>query len=361
VDSANTLTSEIGKYFANTEEFNFRTNVKLHNTDYDMLSDTMSYFTKVKTVHFFGPTTAVSEDHILYTERGWYNTEVDLAKLEKNSRYKNKEKRMSADTIIYDKKHGIGKAYSRVVMHDTTLHATIYGDYAYYKEKPEYLYVVDSLVVEKVFDNDTLFLHADSLVVVLEDTAKKTRNMKAYHKVRFYKKDLQGKCDSMVYRTADSTLYMMKDPVLWSEKNQVSGTKIRIHEQKGEVDKIFIDKSAFLVSQDSDTLNFNQVKGVNMIAYIKEGNFWKLDVISEGQTLYYMRDGEELSGVNTTECENITVFFRDNEVDEVLFKRSPKGTMFPASEFNDDLSKLPDFKWLENIKPVSKRDIFNWR
>lgn len=361
VDSNNTLTSVHGKYLANADEFIFRKDVVLHNEDCDVLSDTLVYNTETNVARLLGPSHVVSEDHYLYTERGWYNTSREEAFLDKKSRYKNKEKRISADTIRYDKKKGEGRAYGRVTIHDTTMRATVKGGYAFYRDMPEYAYVVDSMVMEKELDGDTLYVHGDTLEIKATDSTKKVRVMKVYNHVRFFKNDLQGKCDSMVYKTADSTLYMIKKPVLWSGVQQVTGVTIRIHIKDDEVDRVYIDKAAFLVSQDDDTSNYNQVKGVNMIAYFEGGEFRKLDVVSSGQTIYYMRDGEDLSGVNKADCEDITLFFKENEVDEVLFKKHPSGTMFPLDDFKQGQTTLDGFKWFESIKPRDKHDIFEWK
>ena len=53
--------------------------------------------------------------------------------------------------------------------------------------------------------------------------------MKAYHKVRMYRTDVQGVCDSLVYNSKDSCLTMYTDPILWNEGQQLLGEEIKIY------------------------------------------------------------------------------------------------------------------------------------
>lgn len=361
IDENNVLTSKIGKYLAKSKELFFKDQVNLVNKDYKIITDTLRYLTTTHTAYFLGPTYVLSENSKLYSERGWYNTKTDIAQVEKKSYYVNKEKWLSGDSIYFDKRKGFGRAYRNVVIRDTTKHLAIKGNYAYYKEKPEYYLVTGKAVMEKEFNKDTLFLHADTLVGFMQDTAKKARIIKAYHKVRFFKSDIQGLCDSLVYLAKDSLIEMHQKPVIWSEKSQITGKEVKIQLKGSEIDKVLINNAAFLVSQDIDTIQFNQVKGANMIAYFKNGSFYKLDVNKNGETLYFMKDGDALSGINKAICDNLVVYFKNEEVDEVVFKKDPTGTMFPAKQLHEIDLRLQDFKWLDAFRPVDRSDIFKWK
>jgi lipopolysaccharide assembly outer membrane protein LptD (OstA) len=59
-DKENTLTSDIGFYYARNKEVYFKSKVKLNNPRYVMQSDTLKYNTISKVAYFFGPTTIKS-------------------------------------------------------------------------------------------------------------------------------------------------------------------------------------------------------------------------------------------------------------------------------------------------------------
>jgi len=360
VDEENILSSNTGIYYSNKKELFFKDKVKLQNKEYDVSTDTLKYNTNNHIAYFLGPTTMINKETTVFTKKGWYNTKTDIAQLEKDSWVNNKEKKVNADSIYYDKKKGLGRATSKVVINDTTQHLTVKGDYAYFKEKPEYYFVKNNVVAEKEFEGDTLFLHSDTLIGFRIDTVSDNRIIKAYHKVRFFKKDIQGKCDSLVYKTKDSVIIMNTSPILWSEKSQITAKLVSIFLKNNEIDRVNIDDMAFIISQENDSINFNQVKGAKMVAYFKNRKFSKLDVMKNGETVYFMRDGNSLTGVNKAECENLTVLFKNEEVDEVIFRQKPKGTMFPPDKIGSKDSKLQDFNWQENVRPKNKNDIFRW-
>ena len=97
-----------------------------------------------------------------------------------------------------------------------------------YNKKKKVFMTKQALAV-KAFDTDSLFLHADSLffaqyTITNPDSTKSDsvtyEEIKAYHKTRFYKSDLQGVCDSVVYNALDSMIYLCTKPVIWSDENQ---------------------------------------------------------------------------------------------------------------------------------------------
>jgi len=360
VDEDNILTSKLGIYYSNKKELFFKDQVVLHNKEYDVLTDTLKYNTITDMSYFFGPTHMVNKDSHVFTKKGWYNSKTDVCQLEKNSKVEDKEKRIYGDSIYYDKKHKFGRVSSNVVIRDTAQHITVTGKYAYFTEKPEYYLVRDSVVMIKEFEGDTLFLHSDTLVGFTIDTVKDNRIIKAYSHVRFFKSDIQGKCDSLVYKTKDSLISMNKIPVLWSDKSQITAKLITIHMKNDEVDHANIDDMAFIISQEDDTVNFNQVKGAKMIAYFKNRKFSKLDVLKNGETIYFMRDEKTLSGINKAICENLTVIFKNEEVNEVVFRKKPSGTMYPPNKVTEKETRLEDFKWQSVVRPKNKNDLFRW-
>lgn len=63
------------------------------------------------------------------------------------------------------------------------------------------------------------------------------RIIRAYNKVRTYRTDFQAVCDSLVAFSADSTIHMYVDPVLWSEQNQITSQVVDIFTKNQTIDK----------------------------------------------------------------------------------------------------------------------------
>lgn len=366
IDAENILVSENGKYLERTKEMYFKKRVILNNPEYVIVTDTLKYNTSSEIAYFLGPSRIVADENFIYTENGWYNTKTNISQFKENAYLNSKEYFIYGDNLHYDRNKGIGQAFGHVHIKDTIENLHVYGEYTLYKEKQDYCLVKDSLLIVKAFTSDSLFIHADTLTIenlpkdtTLEDT-NTYRIIKAYHHVRFFKDDLQGKCDSIAYNFKDSLIYLEKEPVIWSGVNQIIGTKIRIHIRGDGADRIFIDRDSYLVQQD-DSLRYNQVKGNSMIGYLKNKELYKLDVNKNGETVYFLRDGIDLIGVNKASCENITIHFKESKIQSIVFKSSPSGTLYPPLELSLENTKLNNFVWLNYVRPMNKNDIFIWK
>jgi len=199
-------------------------------------------------------------------------------------------------------------------------------------------------------ENDTLQL-ADSVEYTI---------IKAYHKVRFFKSDLQGVCDSLHYNSLDSLIWLHTRPVIWHEVNQLTGRSVQLRLINNQIEEIFIDAKAFLVEQD-DSTNFNQMKGNTLKGFIRDNQLYRVDIQKNGEFLYFMRDDGELIGVNKQQCNNITANLVDGKLSNLVFRTKPQGFIDPPNEVNEENSHLDDFEWHNAIRPVDRDDIFDWR
>ncbi len=119
-------------------------------------------------------------------------------------------------------------------------------------------------------------MHADSFILVL-DTADKARLLFAHHRMKFFKSDLQGMCDSLVYRVKDSVIALLKEPVLWSEENQLTADSMWLYISHNRIDSMVLFNMAFIISRDS-TDSYNQIKGKQMRAYFRNNQLYLIKV-----------------------------------------------------------------------------------
>jgi len=208
--------------------------------------------------------------------------------------------------------------------------------------------------------------HSDSLTIkgFAADTsatkpAKDARLVLAYHKVRFFRDDLQGKCDSLAYFSKDSTIQLYTEPVIWSGKNQMSANYIEMINRSKDPDMVIMKEDAFIISMEDDSIRFNQIKGKNMVGFVRKNELYKIDVNGNGQSNYFAHDDKgEIIGLNKAESSNIIIYLTDGKVKKIAFVRSPEGELKPMADIEDGDKLLPGFKWHSEIRPVSKEDIF---
>lgn len=377
VNKENILISEKGYYFSSSKELVFKTNVVLTNPQYIMNSDTLRYNTLNKTAYFLGPTTIKSKENLIYCEDGWYDTHQDLSNFSKKAYILTQNQKLSGDSLFYNRKKGVGVAKKNVEIIDTTQNIIIHGNYAEHNELSDISLVTENAVLLQIYENDTLFMHADTLKAVsnktnakhILDINKKTKNfvdtlnnknktLHAYHHVKFYKSDLQGKCDSISYNYVDSIMKLFKDPILWSDKNQLTAEKMQLKMQKKGIDKLEMRNNCFIISEE-DSGKYNQIKGREMTGYFAENKIKKIFVEGNGQTIYYAKDNNKLIGVNKAVCSNISIYMKNNTIEKINFITQPDATLYPIGELDFKELLLKDFKWLESERPKSRIDIWH--
>ena len=201
MDEENVLTSEWGEYSPATKISVFNYDVKLVNPKFTLTSDTLRYSTATKIANILGPSDIVSDANHIYSELGFYNTQIGQAELLDRSVLTNEGKRLIGDSLFYDRVKGYGEAFDNVIMTDTVNKNMLTGDYCYYNELTKYAFATKKAVVVDYSQGDSLFMHADTLQMYTYylNTDSMFRETRAYHKVRMYRADVQGVCDSLVF------------------------------------------------------------------------------------------------------------------------------------------------------------------
>lgn len=355
----NQLTSKKGTYFVSQTLFHFKDSVKIINPDYVMTADTMDYNTESETAIFTGPSEMKGDSIYLYCEKGWYDTKNNKTRISINAVIDNKKQIIHGDSLYYDENTGYGQSFGHITISDTTNKILIKGNYAWYYKAPERFMVTDSAMMVQTSKGDSLFLHADTIsaVSVIDSSSKEYRLLRAYFRCRIFSKDLQAKCDSISYSMQDSVIRLYKLPVIWSKENQLTADSMAIFTKKMEADKMELYNSAFVTSQ-VDTFRFNQIKGRSLTGYFRNNELYKINIVGNGESIYYLVDGEEIAGVNTAKCASIEIYIEKGRIKEIFQRQSPEGVIDPPSAFPEKDKRLEGFKWFDDIRPKKISDIF---
>lgn len=209
---------------------------------------------------------------------------------------------------------------------------------------------------------DSISLPLASDTIPTEPADSTYRIIKGFHKVRMYRSDVQAVCDSLVFSTLDSCITMYYDPIIWNGGQQVLGEKILIYLNDSTIDWVHIQNQALLVEQ-LDTAHFNQISGREIKAYFKNGEIDYADVIGNVLVAYYYQEdeGQELTGLNTTQASHLTAYMVDRQMEKLLITNKSNGVFYPILQIPPDKMKLPTFGWFSKLRPLSPFDILIWR
>lgn len=356
VDSINILTSLIGKYFIDNDLIHFYHNVEAYNENYTLTSDTLFYNSETGRVFIVGPTTIRDSSNTLYAEDGWYDTQTGEAELLKNPLVYNEKQELKANYIKYYEADGNGKALGDVRMEDFESKVIVTGNTSNYNDHLETATVTDSALFMMYSEKDTLFLHADTLKT-LPDTLAGEKIILAYYGARFYRSNIQGVCDSLVYFTRDSLVQLYKNPVIWSEVHQLSADQIEMKQNTNAPDELHLQNNGFIISK-LDSGRYDQIKGKLMIGYVVNNELNRIDVNGSGQTLYYARQDEELIGLNRVESSRISIRFQEGKIFGISFFQKPEGVLKPIFALTEEEKTLAGFEWKVHLRPLSRYDVF---
>jgi lipopolysaccharide export system protein LptA len=360
VDSTNTLTSTWGFYYADEKNFFFKDKVKLVNPDYVMDSDTLKYNTLTEVAYFFGPTTIVSDENTIFCKNGWYDTKNDIARFSREAYFTNGKQNLAGDSLFYDRNLGYGNAIGNVLLKDSVQQTFVTGQFAEHFEHEFLSEVTQTAMLTVAMEKDSLFMHADTLRSI-HDEDNNRKLLFAWHKAKFFKQDLQGLADSIVYNFSDSTIYLYHDPIIWSDVHQLTANRIEVKTaEDSRVESIQMFDAAFIVSRE-DPESFNQIKGRRIIAYFRDNELFKIDVFGNGEALYYVKDDkEELVGINKSLSADITILLEENQVSSIILFTDADANLFPPLDLPKEERFLQHFKWITDRRPTKKEDIFVW-
>ena len=363
MDEQNVLTSDWGEYSPATKMSVFNYEVKLVNPQFTLTSDTLRYNTDTKIASIVGPSDIDSDENHIYSELGFYYTQQGQAELLERSVLTNNGKRMTGDSLFYDRNRGIGEAFRNVELVDTINKNMLTGDYCFYNQLTGYAFATDRAMATDFSQGDSLFIHADTLQLYTYhmNTDSVYREARAYHKVRFYRTDLQGVCDSLVFSSKDSCLTLYHDPILWNGNQQLLGEEIMVYMNDSTIDWAHIQNQALSVER-LDSLNYNQVSGKDMKAYFEGGEMKQVDVIGTVRLVYYpMEKDSTLLGMNYSETSQLSMFLENRKLKKMSMSPKANGTLYPMTQIPPAKMKLDNFVWFDYVRPLSKEDIFVWR
>ena len=384
-DPQNRLVSREGEYDPARKEANFYMDVHLTSegrTDtLNIYSDTLYYNTVTHIAELTSPSIIVNRRGTIYTTDGLYDTDLDTAVLYRRSTIKTPEGRtMTADSIYYDRATGIGECFGAMVLTDSARHASLAADYGFFNQLTDSAYAVGNLLIKEYGQGDTLYLHGGQLnayrvidstevAAMPADTVVGTPARAAYFvadtnnvadiwpRVRFYRSDMQGICDSMRVTRSDTTMRMYISPVVWSEERQVYGNIIEIHTNDSTIDEARLPDFGFCSQRIVDDY-YDQLSGKEMIARFEGGEMRRLDISGNVEFILFPEEADSTFNKMVTATSSfLTATFRDRTTEYIKMWPETAGKVTPLFMLRRSMLYLPKFKLFEGVRPVSPADV----
>ena len=356
-DTASVLTSEIGRYFLEEKKYSFASNVKLVNPEYVINSAQLVFYSESGHAFLYGPSVITSPTSTIYCERGFYDTHEDLGYFVKNSRIDYENRILEGDSIYFNRNRNFASATNNIKVTDTINESVIKGHYAEVFREKDSVFITNRAVAVNVMEKDSLYIHADTLMV----TGKPDhRIIRGYKDVRFFKTDMSGKSDSIHVNQRTGLTKMLGKPIVWSGHGQLTGDTIHLlnNPKTDKLDSLKVFYNSFMIQKDS-LGGFNQVKGKELVGLFEENELYQVDILKNTETIFYSRNDEgELIGINKTLSSSIRLLLDNQEIEDIYYFKQIDGNLMPESEFPENARRLRGFNWRGEERLQSKEDLF---
>lgn len=361
-DETNTLKSKKGNYYLENKKFIATTRVTVINPEHHLESNHLDYYTNSGLAYLYGPSTITNtqNENRIYCEKGFYNTKTDVSHFVKSAKLYLRERTVEGDSLYYDKKKGFASATNNIQIIDTVKNFITKGNYGEIFELKDSLFIIKKAVAISIIDKDSMFIHGDTLLI----TGKpEKRIVRTYHNVKIFKSDLQGKCDSIHTNQATGLTKMFKNPVIWSDQNQITGDTIHLlsNVETKKLDSLKVLNNSFIVTKDSiSKKDFNQIKGRNMFGKFERNKLRLLLVKGNAESVYFNRNEKTkvLETITKELSSNIEFTLEKGQIETIMYLKNTKGDTYPPSELPDDVRELKGFIWREKEQPKKMEDIF---
>lgn len=238
---------------------------------------------------------------------------------------------------------------------------------------------------EESHDNDSLAkkidiakLDKDSISEVKVDTTPKPRLdklgrdstflipkdfhiAKAIGRARFFRQDLQGVADTIIYQEYDSMLYLIRKPIVWNEDKQIYGEQIDVHFNDSTVDKAVVPRNGFMAESIGEDF-YNQLAGKKMVAYFENSELTRLEVEGNVETIFLPQENDSTyNKLVNVESSYLTMDMKDRVLSKLKFWPETTGTMTPLFLVKKTQMYLNGFRWYDALRPRREWYGDRWR
>ena len=257
-----------------------------------------------------------------------------------------------SDSIYYDEIKKSILTLGNVVLTDTINNLLINSNEAIFLEVEEKMTFKKDPCLKLMSNDDTLTVYSK----IFESYSNKGETtIHAKSNVEFFNTDLIGKCDSLYYSSYDSSITLYDEPIIWIDEYQIFSDTISINYFDKKINKLFLISNPLIISKN-DSLEYNQIKGKKMIGSFKDNKLKNIQVLGNGQSIYYLNENDKTIGLNYLESSNITLVFKDKKINNINYEIIPHSKTSPINEIKKNDRYLKGFKWKIDEKPEIKNN-----
>ena len=383
INKKTVLTSREGYYYAGLRDVIFKENVVLKDPAYTITTDSMIYNTQSQTSRFIAQTLIKdSSGRTIETKEGFYNVATGKAEFGQNPIVRDGPRIYKAIRMAFDDSAGTTQLQGNAIVIDTAQGTTILAGNIFHDNKKDRTLATNRPLMIIKQEEDSIYIAADTLfsarltdlegkkdslvkdtikgrtVVAANNKDSTNRYFEAYRHVRIFSDSLQAVGDSLFYSFKDSVLRLYQGPVIWSRGSQITGDTVWVITRNKKAHRVNVFEHSFLINESSPNI-YNQVKSSRMDGYFTDGGLDSVRAAGFAECIYFIQDEDSAyTGINESKSDIMDVYFRERNLEKVVFRSSVTGTIWPIRQKSPGEMRLPEFQWLEERRPKTKYELF---
>ncbi|MDC3032154.1 hypothetical protein OA257_00980 [Bacteroidota bacterium] len=328
------IISKNGEYNIKTDKYLFQDSVKTVIENNRLITNHLNFDNKKNLYLIDGPSNYIKQDLNLYFEYGRYNSDSKKGVFSKNNYIRDTDFVLQSDMFITDEENNI-EAIDNVRLVNEDDKIFINSGYALFKDSLRYF-------TEKP---KISFLNKDDTLNINSEIVLSKKNTLISHKdVKIISNNLLGKCDSLSFNQNDSLISLYGNPVIWVDGYQVTSDTIILTYFDNEIKNFYLPNNPFICFK-SDTTIFNQIKGNEISGTFSLNILQKVNVHSQGESIYLVKEFDKNIGLNHTKSPQILINFFEGKVKEIIYSGNAESLTVPIKEITEDKKYLKNFYW----------------
>jgi len=189
------------------------------------------------------------------------------------------------------------------------------------------------------------------------------RYLRGHYHVRIYSDSMQGIGDSLFYSLEDSTFRLFKNPVVWTNGNQLVGDTIFLFTENRRPKRMYVFENAVAINR-VDTVSshnfFNQVRGRSINAMFSHGDIDSIRAKGSAESVYYILDAlNKYIGIDKSSSDILDLYFENKKPVRIKKISSVTGRVTPIQDVTDFTEmQIRGFRLFEYRRPKTKYELF---
>jgi len=354
-------------FFKNDSIINFKDNVVCIKEGKKIYTNKLIYNSKEKIAYYENGGEIHDKEIIINSKKCKYQIETENANFYEDVKLKGEDYIIFSNNINLNTKKELITFNERSEIIKDSLN--IKGDYGIYQKKTDCLDLFGNVIVEK---NDKINIISNTLIsennistftdkpkiIIKSDESdftikgdeiiinNKDSILSIFNNVYIYSDSIKGECETSFYDLKSEKISLIKKPVLWVNKQQITGDTIFLYTKNESLDSIYIPRNSFVLSKKHEKY-YNQIKGNVLSGKFFENKIEYIYITGNSTLKYFNKKSGLIDGVNDIICNKMKIYFTKSDIEKIYFNGEPDANYTPVQLINESDIYLDGFSVIE--------------